>query len=110
MKAVRLHTEYLKNPLGISFQTPQLFWNCQDGQMQTAYQIRCQTLEGTLLWDSGPVESSSMRAVYGGTPLDSRAQVWWQVRLWDQQKETGPWSEWASFEVGLLHREDWKAQ
>ena len=39
MKAIRLRTEYLVNPLGMDLQQPRLFWNCQDGIKQTAYQV-----------------------------------------------------------------------
>ena len=39
MKAIRLRTEYLKNPIGLGIQKPRLFWNCEDGIRQTAYKI-----------------------------------------------------------------------
>ena len=38
MKAIRLRTEYLKDPLGIDIQKPMLFWNCEGGKKQTSYQ------------------------------------------------------------------------
>ena len=55
MKAIRLRTEYLKNPMGIDIRHPRLMWNCGDwnelenaaGAKQTAYQIV------TDKWDSG---------------------------------------------------------
>ena len=59
MRAVRLRTEYLENPLGIDVVKPRLFWNCEGGVKQTAYQIVTEN------WDSGRVESSSMRASRG---------------------------------------------
>lgn len=31
MKAIRLKTEYLKNPCGIDFTAPRLLWNCEGG-------------------------------------------------------------------------------
>ncbi len=101
MKAIRLRTEYLNNPLGIDIQKPRLMWNCEGGVKQTAYQIRCQG------WDSGKVESSSMQAVYP-RPLASREKVTWRVRLWDETDTPGDWSE-GSFETGLLSPDDWNA-
>ncbi len=101
MKAVRLCTEYLKNPLGIDMQKPRLQWNCEEGMKQTAYQIRCEN------WDSGKVESSSMQAVYPHA-LASREKVTWQLRLWDETDTPGAWSE-GGFEMGLLSAADWKA-
>ncbi len=101
MKAIRLRTEYLCDPLGIDIQKPRLQWNCEGGVKQTAYQIRCQN------WDSGRTESNSMQAVYPHT-LASREKVQWQVRLWDENGVPGDWSE-GTFEMGLLTAEDWKA-
>lgn len=107
MKAIRLRTEYLNNPLGIDVQHPRLFWNCEDGTAQTAYQILCRNAGGTV-WDSGKVASFSMQAVYPHA-LASRERITWQVRLWDEQDMSGPWSEMAVFEMGLLKPSDWKA-
>ncbi len=102
MNAIRLRTEYLQNPLGIDGQHPRLFWNCDGGIQQTAYQIRCQN------WDSGKVESSSMHADYPHV-LVSRERVNWQVRLWDETDSPGDWNE-AAFEMGLLNSADWQAK
>ena len=41
MIAIRLRTEYLRDPLGIDLQHPRTFWNCEGGIRQTAYQIVC---------------------------------------------------------------------
>lgn len=49
MKAVRLRTEYLKDPLGIDIRNPRLFWNCEGGKMQTAYHIVAKT-DGKTVW------------------------------------------------------------
>lgn len=110
MKAIRLKTEYLKNPRGIDFTAPRLFWNCEGGVRQTAYQVACRDENKNLLWDSGKVESGTMHTTYAGTPLQSRVCVSWQVRLWDENDTPGEWSENAVFELGLLHAEDWHAQ
>ncbi len=105
MKAIRLRTEYLKNPLGIDIQHPRLHWNCEGGVKQSAYQVICRN--ESVVWDSGKVESSSMQAVYPH-PLKSRERIAWQVRLWDENDVPGAWSE-AFFEMGLLSAADWKA-
>lgn len=110
MNAIRLRTEYLKDPMGIGTAQPQLFWNCVDGISQSAYQVVCRDENGEPLWDSGKVSSSSMRVRYGGATLDSRARVSWQVRLWDENGRPGDWSETACFELGLLSSADWTAK
>ncbi len=110
MKAIRLKTEYLKNPMGIDLAAPRLFWNCAEGVVQTAYQVICRDDGEDLLWDSGRVESRSMHTTYAGKPLQSRIRVLWQVRLWDENGTAGDWSEPAVFELGLLQAKDWQAQ
>ncbi len=108
MKAVRLRTEYLYNPLGIDIIKPRLSWNCEGGITQTAYQIVAES-DDTQVWDSGKVESASMRCAYT-QPLRSRQRVTWKVRLRDENGEPGEWSEPAFFEMGLLSASDWKAK
>lgn len=39
MKAIRLQTEYLTEPLGLGIAVPRFSWNCAGGIKQTAYQI-----------------------------------------------------------------------
>ena len=55
MKAINIKCEYLKNPIGIDIERPRIMWNCEGCIKQTAYQV---VADG---WDSGKVESSSMR-------------------------------------------------
>ncbi|MCC6094408.1 MAG: alpha-L-rhamnosidase N-terminal domain-containing protein, partial [Eubacterium sp.] len=102
MRAIRLRTEFLKNPMGIDVAKPCLMWNCQGGNKQTAWQIV------TEKWDSGKVKSDSMRAEYP-KELSSRERVNWKIRLWDENDKPGEWSD-AFFEIGLLCPEDWKAR
>ncbi len=93
MRAVRLRTEYLKNPLGIDFDHPRLMWNCEGGAKQTAYRIVTDN------WDSGKVESDSMHAEYP-IELSDRERVVWKIRLWDENDTAGDWNE-AFFEKGI---------
>lgn len=110
MNAIQLKTEYLRDPIGIDITVPRLFWNCAGGVTQTAYQLVCRDESGEILWDSGKVESPSMRVIYGGAPLGSRIRVEWSVRLWDENGQLGEWSETARFELGLLNSADWTAR
>ena len=110
MLAVNIKTEYLHNPMGIDIVQPRLFWNCEGGVTQTAYQILCRDEEGYTLWDSGKTPGSAMRAQYAGETLTSRSRVIWQVRLWDENDRPGDWSEEANFELGLLDASDWQAK
>lgn len=109
MKAIRLRTEYLKEPMGIDIVKPRFFWNCEGGQKQTAYQIICKR-SGKTIWDSGKVASDTMTGiVYDGEPLCSRDIVTWAVKLWDEENCGGEITS-SKFEMGLLQDADWKAQ
>ena len=102
MKAIRLKTEHLYNPLGIDIKHPRLMWNCEGGIKQTAYQIKCED------FDTGKVLSDDMSFVYP-RELSSRQRVNWSIKLWDENDQDGEWSA-AFFEMGLLKKDDWKAK
>ena len=107
MKATALKTEFMTDPMGIDVLRPRLSWNCEDGLWQSAYEVRA-FCGGKELWNSGRVETAEM-AVAFDAPLRSRDRVCWQVRLWDENGEPGPWSGEAHFEMGLLAQKDYLA-
>jgi alpha-L-rhamnosidase len=109
------------------------------GQSQSAYQIVVAGSEEELrrdrgdLWDSGKVVSGeSVNIPYAGKPLESGQQCWWKVRCWNRPSEdlvgalrmtldaalleqvrseaVGPDSPRATFEIGLLAKEDWQGR
>ncbi|PWM75921.1 MAG: alfa-L-rhamnosidase [Bacillota bacterium] len=106
MKAIDLKTEYLVDPIGIDIPHPRLMWNCEGGKSQTAYRIVALS-EGQTVWDSGKVQSASMRAEYP-LPPKSRQRIEWQVSLWDEDGAEGE-RAFAAFEYGLLQASDWQA-
>ena len=118
MQVLTLRTEYLENPMGIHESAPQLSWQLhaqQRGCRQVAWHVRVATTLQLLgsepdLWDSRKVESNQTRVIYGGKPLTSRQQCYWQVRAWDEHDKPTPWSKPASWEMGLLMPEDWRAK
>lgn len=108
MRAVRLRTEHMKDPIGISVKKPFLSWFDEDGIKQTAFEISA-SIGSKEIWNSGKVLSDEMFFHYTG-PLRSRDSVQWKLRLWDENDSVGPWSEQASFELGFLAADCWKAQ
>ena len=109
MRAVRLRTEYLRNPIGVDIRRPRLSWNCEGGIRQTAYQIIAK-VNGETVWNSGKMESSTMTHIpYAGRELHSGERVYWSVKLWDENGEGGEISH-SFFETGLLDAADWKAK
>ena len=109
MKAVHLRTEYLRDPLGIDPEQIHLFWNCEGGISQSAYEIRAFEND-QMIYDSGRVNSSTMTWIEWPEKLRSRQRITWQARLWDEKDQPGEWSEEAWFEAGLLNKDDWQAK
>jgi alpha-L-rhamnosidase len=121
IKPTRLTCEYATNPIALDIPNPRLSWinitgNDERGQYQTAWEIRASgTREGlnsdnSDLWKSGKVISNeSVNIVYNGKKLGSEQDCWWQVRVWDKDGKMSEWSEPATWSMGLLRPEDWKA-
>src|SRR5690606_14088463 len=62
------------------------------------------------LWSSGKVASDqSFNVRYAGKALPSRQHCWWRVRTWDKNGNVSDWSEPASWGMGLLTANEWKA-
>lgn len=100
MKAINLKTEYLKNPIGIDIDNPRVMWNCEGGIKQTAYQIVTDS------WDSGKVVSGSMRCQLP-IKFEAGKRVIYKIKLWDENDNSGDFSEEASFEYGI---KNWQAK
>lgn len=108
MIATRLRTEYLKDPLGIDIPHPRIFWNCQGGKKQTAFQIVF-SMDGKAILDTGKVISSSMHFDYPKM-LHSRDRVEYQVTLFDEEDKVEEATEKGFFEMGLMNSSDWKGK
>ena len=119
LKVVALRTESQDNPVGIDARTPRFGWQIQSSLRavrQTAYEIRVAPCEHatqdirTPLWSSGKVVSDqSTQLQYRGPSLQSRNRYCWQVRIWDTRGQRSDWSAPATWEMGLLTVQDWKA-
>lgn len=127
LRAIRLRTKYLHNPIGISNEYIRFSYELEgenydnqttkqmiESNKQTAYQILASSKLINLnsdtgdLWDSEKVESESCYGIlYEGPSLSSRQKVYWKIRIWDESGEVGAYSEIASFELGLLEEDDW---
>lgn len=110
-----LRTEYLENPIGLDAWSPRLGWKLQSDKMnviQKAYQVQASHAEDfkKMYWDSGIVQSDqSQRVLYTGPELKSMERIYWRVKVWSEDEESG-FSESAYFEMGLLNVADWKAR
>ncbi len=123
LRPTELRCEYLSNPLAVEGTAPRLSWRLESndknarGELQTAYRIRVATTDSILkdsqgdLWDSGKVsDGESLQIAYAGKQLKSGQRCYWTVQVWDQDGVVSDWSLPASWQMGLLDPQDWKAQ
>jgi alpha-L-rhamnosidase len=98
------------NPLGFHDVTPTFSWKLPDGtRAQTAYRIEVNN--ESVIWDSGWVESDqSVFVPYKGEPLQSRQRLNWRVNVKDEDGKEAGWSESATFELGLMSKDDWSGK
>jgi alpha-L-rhamnosidase len=89
----------------------------QRGEKQSAYQVLVASRLDLLRqdqgdeWDSGEVASEdSTQVIYQGQPIESEHTYYWEGPLLGPRKQHSDYSAAATFETGLLSREEWKGQ
>lgn len=99
---VNLKTEDMINPLGIDEARPAFSWQMQSeaiGTAQKSYEILVTDEAGTVVWDSGQVESSiSHEILYEGEELKPVTEYSWKVTVTDNEGNSLK-SETATFET-----------
>lgn len=123
LRPTHLRCEHQSEPLGIDIVQPMLSWRLEAtdakarGLSQSAWQVLVASDAQRLasgagdLWDSGKVDGASTSdCEYHGVQLTSGQRCYWRVRAWDQAGHVGPWSDVASWSMGLLSPGDWQAQ
>jgi len=105
--------ENLANPVGLDIKQPRFSWQLVSDKrnaMQTAYEVKVM-LGKTVVWNSGKTMSEqSVFVAYGGAALQPDKKYSWQVRGWDNNGNTSPWREAASFQTAFFNGTDWKAK
>jgi hypothetical protein len=111
---VELRCEGRVEPLGIGSARPRLSWRLASDAETSSFQLRAASSAEALaagepdLWDSGPVRTrNACAADYDGRALGSRAEVFWSVRVRDEDGRASAWSAPARFTLGLLGEADW---
>ncbi|WP_404307543.1 glycoside hydrolase family 78 protein [Neorhodopirellula lusitana] len=111
--------ENFVDPIGFYDSEPVFSWKLPADagvKAQTAYRIVVHDRSASAQapdpkWDSGKVDSDQSQWVpYEGPAFESRQQVSWRVKFWDDQGRESEWSDEALIEMGLLEQEEWDAQ
>lgn len=113
MKIEQPLTENLIDPIGIDNIKPRFSWKITSNTsntLQTAYEIK--VMEGKkIVWSSGKISSDqSVLVPYGGPSLAANHKYSWQVKAWDNHGKSSPWSNIATWQMGLLQLSNWKAK
>lgn len=102
----------LETPLAIDTE-PVFSWKLSStdrGITQKAYQITVTNAEGTVLWNTGKVDSDRTSCIeYEGAKLASSTSYTWKVKVWTNNGDESAWTT-SDFETALLSEKDWKAQ
>ena len=112
-----LTCEHKTNPVGVDVSQPRLSWKINSNTrncLQAAYSVRVSTTKKfsskDITWQSGKIISEeSILQSYNGTALQPGKRYYWQVKVWDADKNESAWSEVAFWETGLLSPKNWQA-
>lgn len=110
---VGLRVNGLASPMGLGTPRPEFSWKLVGDAPQRAYELIVEQMGGgkpRVVWDSGMVAATEPFGVfYSGEALESAMRYLWRVRTWGDEAEPGPWSEDATFAVGILNPSEWLA-
>lgn len=120
MTAVDLRVNTLTSPVGIDTRRPELAWRLgaspdgpHGGDPMVAWRVQARrdSLEGPVVWDSGRVAGTEPWGIrWRGADLTSTTTYAWRVAVWQTDADLEPrWSQWATFETGILAGEAWAA-
>ncbi|MCM3745733.1 glycoside hydrolase family 78 protein [Paenibacillus pasadenensis] len=115
----QVKVEYAVNPIAVNSLKPRFSWgfrSSRQNERQTAYQIvvadssEALNTGQALIWDSGKVDSAENAGIqYAGPQLQSGRRYLWKIRAWDGAGNASDYSESGTWEMALLHTDDWKA-
>ncbi len=108
-----------ENPAAIESKQPVFSWVVEaDGfnKSQSAYHILVASSKENLneddaeIWNSSKVASDqSAHVVFSGKSLAALEKYYWKVKIWDESGNASNWSDVQTFEMGLMHQENWGA-
>ncbi len=114
VRVEQMKVQGLCEPIGIGTRQPVFSYIVKE-RPQGAFRLLAASARELLrqdvgdLWDSGIcTKSETFGIVYEGKELASRQKVYWKVMVWDREGNPLGQSDISCWEMGLLHKEDWK--
>ena len=115
-----LRVEFVRDPVGIDMENPRFSWILNSGNrntIQKRYRILISKIKRPTtdfsgeFWDSGFIDTNKSNniAYNGSKKLESGQKYYWVVQVTDNFGNDAI-SDIASFEMGLLHSDDWNAK
>lgn len=101
MKVTNLRVNQLENPIGISGEDLRFSWLPINAVKQTAFYVVVKDANGTLIEDSGKIETGKTTYDLKTTVLP-KTEVIWTVQLWDEFSQPCEIAT-ARFETGMTH-------
>jgi len=109
LRVLDCKTEYRENPLGIDAKSPRFSWRIESenrGTLQEKYNVVVKRTDGTVVWDSGDVESPEMSEVcYRGAELEAKTMYFWKVTVTDSHGDEAV-SDGNCFETGFMNESE----
>jgi len=111
--------EMLDEPLAIDSDQPHFSWkiDSEEPMSQYAWEIEVASTQKLLrkgeanLWKSGKVISADQIMIpYAGSPLSSKQQCWWRVRVWKNENEKSAWCKPQHLGIGILEQESFAGE
>ncbi|MBX3111678.1 MAG: family 78 glycoside hydrolase catalytic domain [Fimbriimonadaceae bacterium] len=112
----KLRCDWKVNPLAVDDVSPRLTWVAEgkgSDRLVTAHQVLVSSTRAALdqdrgdLWDTGKQSGDSFSASYQGRDLAPGQEVFWKVRVWDENDKPGSWSAVSTWRNGIAR--DWRA-
>ena len=107
-----MYCDFKADPIDIGHDAPVLSWTLKADRpkdKQTAFQIQVTSREdGTLLWDTGRVETAKQRVIYAGCPIAPDHTAVWRLCVWNGDGE--PANEKTALWQRGMDPENWRAQ
>jgi alpha-L-rhamnosidase len=120
LTATDLRCDWGTDPLGIDSSVPSLAWKLTSptrGAHQTAWEVRIASSAVKLaageadVWASTEIKGpEQLQIPYGGRPLHTGEEIFWQVRVWDEHGQPCAWSSPGKWTMGVVKKEDWAAR